>query len=185
MSDVLKRHNHYAPGMYLRRFASGEGKVFSYRCLVPDVRYPEWTSHSPSALAAHENLYVRLGDEGETDELETWLDRVFESPAQEEIEKAVKQKSITKEGWKKLKLFDLLQDIRTPARLAELMPKWNDFIPQMMQRVAENHPGDTRGIQLVGGPHVDLLTEDLERDLDLKLLSTQGNSSFPMRVSVY
>jgi hypothetical protein len=82
------RDNHFVPCVYLKGWTGADGKVATYRILVPHTKFPVWRRYSPSALAYHSHLYTQNASGVEKDDFETWLDREFEKPAEEALKKA-------------------------------------------------------------------------------------------------
>ncbi len=115
--------NHYVPEFYLKRWACEDGRVPTYRIVVSDNRVPEWTRKPVSGIAYHSHLYSQLMADSETDEIERWLDREFESPAEGPIAKAVSGGQLSPEDWTIMTRFLAAQDLRTPARLLEYLEK--------------------------------------------------------------
>lgn len=95
MALEFHRDNHYVPCVYLRRFAGTDGRIVTYRTLVPHVEVPIWRDRSIKAVAYHSHLYTRIVAETETDEIERWLDREFEAPAEEPLEKQLLMRSLS------------------------------------------------------------------------------------------
>lgn len=121
----IKRNNHYVSHSYLKRWADGNEKVWSYRLLVPHQCAGVWKPHSPKSLGYHEHLYTRVIASGETDDIERWFDTDFESPAGLPLHKVVSEQSLTSEDWKCLIRLLAAQDVRTPARLIERLGDWH------------------------------------------------------------
>lgn len=91
----LRKDNHYIPQLYLKQWATN-GKIPTYRLLVPNENYPTWKTHSLKSICFHQHLYTYIATQGETDELERWLDREFESPAADAIDRVVRAAADTK-----------------------------------------------------------------------------------------
>jgi Protein of unknown function (DUF4238) len=81
------RNNHYVPCLYLKRFAGDDGRVATYPILVADNRVPDWKQNSTKAVAYRAHLYTRMVSGEESDEVETWLKRMFEDPAEDALGK--------------------------------------------------------------------------------------------------
>ncbi|MFL6260243.1 MAG: DUF4238 domain-containing protein [Thermoanaerobaculia bacterium] len=135
MSEIsFHRDNHYVPCAYLKRWASPKGHVWTYRTLVSHLKVPFWKESSPKGVAYHSHLYTRLIAGQETDDIERWLDREFESPAEEALRKATSDDRLTTADWKCLIRFLAAQDVRTPARLAESLRRWNREMPEFLDK---------------------------------------------------
>lgn len=132
----MKRENHYVPASYLRRWSDAEG-VPTYRLLVPHGNCPEWKRYAPKAIAKHRDLYLRVDESDEADEIERWLDEEFESPARDPIERAIQGRRLTKDDWRRLIRFAAVQDVRTPARLVEYMRQWETLLERQMSQSLE------------------------------------------------
>jgi len=69
--------------------------------------------------------------------LERWFGAEFESPAEDAIRKVVSDASLTRSDWKRLIRFAAAQDVRTPARLNEMLRRWRETLPGMMREVLQ------------------------------------------------
>lgn len=129
----FRRDNHYVPQTYLKHWAGRDGRVFAYRVLVshPNVRL--WKSMSVRGLAYHAHLYTRVVANGLTDEIERWLDSEFEAPAGNVIQKVVDDERLTSQEWSHLIRFLAAQDVRTPARLMEMLRRWHRTLPDLIE----------------------------------------------------
>ncbi|MCP9837549.1 DUF4238 domain-containing protein [Cyanobium sp. N.Huapi 1H5] len=136
-SNNFKRDNHYVPRGYLKRWASSDGKLWSYRVLVSRSEVPLWKRVSTRGIGYHEHLYTRIVASGECDELERWLDVEFESPAEEAIQKVVSDRRLSPGDWRALARFFAAQDVRTPARLVENLGRWSQSLPETMQEALQ------------------------------------------------
>lgn len=152
----LRQKNHFVPENYLKRWADSCGKIFVYQTLVSHERVPLWKTASPGGIAYHHHLYTQIVDGAESDNVERWLSSEFESPAAEVLEKATNDRRMTPDDWKTLSLFVALQDLRTPARMFEMLrggdeaadhiqgPSQNSQSPLEVPR-PENNAEDTAG----------------------------------------
>ena len=68
-----------------------------------------------------------------TDEVERWLESDFETPAGEAIQKAIDGVQITPQDWSHLIRLLAAQDVRTPARLMEMIQRWHQTLPKLME----------------------------------------------------
>jgi Protein of unknown function (DUF4238) len=138
MSDGQLRHDHhYVPRLYLKRFAAADHRIWTYHTLVSHPRVPLWKSASIRGVAHHQHLYTRIALRGETDDVECWLDQEFETPAEEALQRATSGARLTPADWKCLVRFLAAQDVRTPARLAENLPRWHATLPDLMKGVLQ------------------------------------------------
>ncbi|ERW06163.1 TPA: DUF4238 domain-containing protein [Pseudomonas aeruginosa] len=132
----LRKDNHYIPQLYLKQWATN-GKIPTYRLLVPNENYPTWKTHSLKSICFHQHLYTYIATQGETDELERWLDREFESPAADAIDRVVRELPLTPKHWKNLVRFAVAQDVRTPARMKEFIKRQEDTLPDLLNDTVE------------------------------------------------
>ena len=83
---AFRRNNHYVACLYLKRFSSDPGHILTYRVLAAHHRAPMWKRNSIKGIAYQKDLYTRIIAGVESDEIETWLDREFEAPAEESLQ---------------------------------------------------------------------------------------------------
>lgn len=129
----MHRDNHYVPRSYLKRWASAEARVWTYRVLVAHPLTRLWKQVSTRGIAYHEHLYTKVAASGETDEIERWLDAEFEVPAEEVVARVISERRLTPSDWKVLARLFAAQDVRTPARLMENMTRWQASLPELIQ----------------------------------------------------
>jgi hypothetical protein len=129
----LHGDNHYVPCGYLKRWALTGGRIWTYRTLVSHPQVPLWKPSTPKGVAYHSHLYTQVVAGQETDEVERWLDREFETPAEEALRKAISDERLTPDDWKRLVRFLAAQDLRTPARFAEQSRRWHAILPNAVK----------------------------------------------------
>lgn len=134
---ALRQKNHYVPCVYLKRFSSDLVHVFTYRILVADRCVPVWKRCSIKGVAYHKHLYTRIISGLESDEIERWLEREFETPAEEPLRKATAGLQLAKTDWHKIIRFLAAQDVRTPARLTQVLSHLNETMPAVLQECVE------------------------------------------------
>ena len=137
MSKQLHVKNHFVPQSYLKKWEDNK-KVFVYRTLVSNEKIPLWKKYSTSAIAYQKHLYTQVFSGQETDAIEIWFDREFESPASEVIEKATNDRPLSKDDWSVLIRFLALQDVRTPARMLEHLRRAKVVLTNTLQEVLNN-----------------------------------------------
>jgi len=170
----LRRDNHFIPKLYLKNWAQ-DGKIFSYRLLVPHQKVPLWKAYPLKGIAFHPHLYTyTLGDQV-TDEFERWLDSEFESPAAEAIQRVVQEQRLSRDDWGRLISFALCQDLRTPAHMRQFLQRLQRTLPQMIDQTIERCI--TRLTHAaVHGAHLEINPENLESssfdDCPFRLTST-------------
>lgn len=133
----LHRDNHYVPCEYLKHWEPSSGRVWTYRILVSHERVPLWKEKSIRGIAYHKHLYTRLAVDRESDEIERWFDREYETPAAGVMQKVISDARLTPSDWRILVRFLAAQDIRTPARLVENLQRWSETLPDLLQSTLE------------------------------------------------
>jgi hypothetical protein len=131
-TEHFHRQNHYVSQGYLKRWAPSHKRLWVYRVLVSHIQVPAWKEASVKGVAYHSHLYTRIAAGRETDDFERWLDREYEAPAEEPLEKATSDARLTPDDWKCLVRFVAAQDVRTPARLVESSQRWNQILPGIL-----------------------------------------------------
>ncbi|HBO2455865.1 DUF4238 domain-containing protein [Pseudomonas aeruginosa] len=159
----IKKDNHYVPQAYLRQWAV-EGKISTYRLLVPHEKCALWKSHSPSSIAKHQHLYTYFSGTEDSDEIERWLDRDFENPAIPSIAKVVREDRLHPEDWQKLFRFAVATSVRTPAGLEHFMKRQSETLPSFLNEtlqasVAKYESAIKAGIKLQSTPIDDSLNK--------------------------
>ena len=130
--------NHYVPELYLKRFQEDSGRICVYRLLVPHPRVPVWKRSTAGGVGYYRHLYTRLVAGVESDEIEEWFNRDFESPAEEALHKATSNLRLSEKDWYRLVRFLAAQDVRTPARLLEDLSRWNkEALPTLQECLAD------------------------------------------------
>lgn len=158
------RDNHYVPRIYLKQWGSEDGRLWSYRILVSNNNVPMWKLSSTKGIAYHAHLYTRIIAGGQTDEIEQWLDREFEAPAELVIKKIVSESRLSPNDWKLLVRFLAAQDVRTPSRLSESLERWNKSLPDLLQRTLEDSvheleaaKKENRPVRQAHSPHTEFM----------------------------
>lgn len=157
--------------MYLKAWSGSDGRLQSYRVLVPHLNEPLWKPRSPKAVAYHRNLYTRMAAGGETDDVETWFEREFESPAGKPFGLALNDQRLTPHEWGCIVRFLAAQDVRTPARMFERLRHWNETMPAFLN---ENLEESVRKIEEYSRSGIKISKASPAIDLDL----------FPLRTSI-
>lgn len=129
--------NHFVPECYLKRWEDSNNKICVYRILVSHSNIPIWRRYTASAIAYHKHLYTQMVSGTESDALEKWLDKKYESPANDALEKAVLEKRLSADDWDLLIKFLAAQDVRTPARLFEHLKRNNEVLSEILQNTLD------------------------------------------------
>jgi len=125
--------NHFVPECYLKRWKDSDNRICVYKILVSHSNVPIWKRYSISSVAYHKHLYTQMISGTESDALEKWLDKEYESPANDILEKAVLEKRLSPDDWNIMIRFLAAQDVRTPARLFEHLKYTNKVLPEILQ----------------------------------------------------
>jgi len=133
----LRFRNHYVPVHYLKRWARGTPKIWTYRLLVPHNNVELWKSHSLETISRRQHLYTRIRNKRESDELEHWFSTDFETPADLAIEKVITGGHLSPSDWRALARFVALQDVRTPSRMTEIVNSASNYLPELLTGVLE------------------------------------------------
>jgi hypothetical protein len=149
---ALRQDNHYVACLYLKRFSSDPGHVFTYRILVAHPRVPLWKRDSIKGVAHHKHLYTRIVSGIESDEIEIWLDREFEAPAEEPLRKATAGLKLAQTDWQKIVRFLAAQDVRTPARLTQVLSQSTETMPAVLRQCVESAVKKLEGARQSGKP---------------------------------
>lgn len=131
----MHRKNHYVPRLYLKHFEAAPGKIQTYRLLVSHDHIPLWKLRSIGAVGYHSHLYTRVVAGRDSDEIENWLNREFETPAEEPIRKVIEDRPLNASDWQALIRFLAAQDVRTPARLIASLKRSVQETPQQLKQV--------------------------------------------------
>ena len=155
------RANHYVPRVYLKQFAGTDGRIATYQLLVAHENVALWKRHSTRSIAYQAHLYTRIAAGRETDEIERWLGRDFEAPAEEALRKATSDEPLRPDEWECLARFVAAQDVRTPARLLQNLDRWKTTIPKMLDDTMQEAVHKLEAAKREGIP---LATRDLPAD---------------------
>jgi hypothetical protein len=131
------RNNHYVPRLYLKHFASDEGYLYRYRTLAPKASVKEWKRVNIGGVGYQAHLYTRALAQGDSDEIELWLNKEFETPAERSISKVVNNERLEKDDYRLLVRFLAAQIVRTPAHLIENLPIWREHAQRELGTVSK------------------------------------------------
>jgi len=135
----VTRDNHFVPQAYLNRWADASGDVWRYQLLVSHSRVPSWTKASVRGIGRRRDLYTTTAaDQAEADEFERWVEREYETPAQDAIQRAIGGDRLARTDWERLVLYCLIQDLRTPQSYREMTAlfanRFNEVIGDTLER---------------------------------------------------
>jgi hypothetical protein len=133
----IKHENHFIPQLYLKNWGDGKKRVWSYRLLVPNKKFPNWQHSSISGIAFQRDLYTVISNGQEDDSFERWIEAEFETPVAESLLKVSKDKKLDNIDWTRLALFLAAQDVRTPTSYFESIERWNKELPALLENTLQ------------------------------------------------
>lgn len=138
MIDIsyIKKNNHYLPQFYLRNWSYDKLTTNVYRKLVPNKNVPLWQNYSIRVVAKQEHLYTKIVNGIESDEVENWFEKRFETPVQESFHKAINERRLNAEDWKKLIDYVASQTVRTPSFYIKIMNLLYKNFPNILEETA-------------------------------------------------
>ena len=147
-ADALRTDNHFVARGYLKRWADGQGRVWTHKLLVEHANVREWSPYATSAVAKHQHLYTKMVQGRESDEVERWLDREIESPAEAALERATTEHQLRRNERDKLLRYVAAQQVRTPAFFVRRYP----FFRKIVRETLDDTGRELRGAIDRGGP---------------------------------
>jgi Protein of unknown function (DUF4238) len=164
----LRSDQHYVPCTYLKRWASSDGRIWTYRTLVSSPQVPVWKAHGLKGVGYYRDLYTRVMAGQETDTFERWLDAEIETPAAEALEKATSDARLTPDDWKRLIRFLAAQQVRTPRWYAAQVKRWYSWLPETIDAALQ---GMVQGLQepVPSEPPPVRATRKVDQDLPWRL----------------
>lgn len=129
------RKNHFIPQFYLQYWASNNS-IYIHRNLVSNKNVPEWESKYVKGVGFYSDLYTDYIEGSESDEVERWLDREFESPAKPILDKVSKGELLSKEDYSVLTKYVFSQLVRTPKFIKNNQGKWRQILKDSLNDVS-------------------------------------------------
>jgi len=165
---AFHRDNHYVPRLYLKNFANSLGLIATYRILLSHPRQHDWIFRSTKSLSWHSHLYTRIVSGVESDDTELWFKREFEDPAEISLRKVIADDRLQPVDWRNLTRFLAAQDVRTPARLMEIIKRAQRDAPKLLNDTL------TRTVEAAEAARL--------RGESLRVNKTPNSDLFPVRV---
>jgi len=167
-NNNIKRKNHYVSQAYLKRWESSFKKIWTYNTLVSEDKVPLWKERSISGIAYRPHLYTEIVDGNESDEIENWFEKEYETPAEKVIEKVIFNRRMSPDDWDILVRFLAAQDVRTPVRYLQHQKLMEEKLPDSIEETLEE------------------LKQLIESNSSLDIISgkdySEINTKFPMKV---
>jgi hypothetical protein len=130
---TFSRDNHYVPRLYLKQFASASREICAYRLVVSHSQVPAWRKVRVAQIGYRTDLYTQMNGEEESDAMEGWFGKEFETPAADAIRRATSGEAMSCEDWRRLIRFTAAQIVRTPAFLVKGGARWEKTLPKAAQ----------------------------------------------------
>ena len=131
----INHNNHYVPQAYLQGWGI-DNKIFVYRLLVSHNNVPLWNRQAIAHTASQNNLYTRLINNREYDDIETEFNVRFESPAKGPLEKARNGDGMSVKDWEILIDFMAAQHVRTLAFHQKIQPNFKNIAAYSVNNLA-------------------------------------------------
>lgn len=148
----FRRDHHHVSRGYLKRWSADGTSVWVYRTLVSHESVNMWERKSTREVGFKSHLYTRSLSDGDSDEIEKWFDREFETPAEAALQKAVTGQRMEREDWRHVVRFTAAHDVRSPARLEADMVQWRESVPATLQETMEEAIAKLKEAQDRGAP---------------------------------
>ncbi len=139
--DNFRVKHHYVSRSYLKAWADKRKRISAYRVLVSNDSVRVWDRLPIKSVACHNHFYTRFSAEGDSDEVERWMNDEIETPAQSALHKIRSGKKIKQNDLECLLRFMALQDVRSPVRLMENLNRWQKEVPEVMEQVLQDCVG--------------------------------------------
>lgn len=134
--DNLKKDNHYVSQFYLKNFSFNGKEVYVYRTLVSHEKVPVWNKQSIKSIGKQPHLYTQIVHGEESDEIEDYFERKYETPVQEAYYKAINDKKLNSIDWNNLIKFIASQILRTPSAFINHMELMDKIVPNTLENTA-------------------------------------------------
>lgn len=180
----IKRHNHYVPRSYLKRWADDKNEVLDYRVLVQHERVKEWRKVHVNRIGFLKDLYTTVVKGEERDSFENWLEQDIETPCSPIIDKAVSDRRLSSYEWEKLVEYVVVQQLRTPKGFLEASKLWNEesFKATFEKTLSKN------GLDLIRtneeGKEITLVEDDLVAPMPFKAKYRQEEDQYVLDYSL-
>lgn len=168
--NEFREKNHYVPETYLNNWADTNKKIWVYSVLVPHQKVPLWKKSYTAGLVRLSHLYTRVAANELTDEVERWFDTEFESPAAKSMQKAISNERLLAKDWSNLIRFVAAQDVRTPARLLEILKQGQQLLPDLMDDVLKQCVQELSSLKIAGKPP-DINMQNISEFLPIKIIT--------------
>jgi hypothetical protein len=149
--DQITISSHFVPQAYLRNWSSDNKRVYTRALLVPHQNFPEWQHRPIRSVAVHEHLYTSIRGGEESDAFEKWINTEVEDPAAEALRKVATDMPLTRAELHSLIRYAAALDKRTPASFMEQKARWEEWLPNLMQKTLARLPEHLARAKTTGG----------------------------------
>lgn len=133
---MLSRNNHHISQMVLDGWATNK-EVYVYDLLVPNEKVPLWKKSNIKSVASYDSMYVRLQEGKETDDLEKWFSKEYETPAKEALVRARNGEELSKDDWKCLIDLIACHIVRSPSFIMKTLEVGRNTSTEVLQEIKE------------------------------------------------
>lgn len=185
----ITRDSHYVPQATLRRWSDDDNHVYAYRTLVSRPEVPVWELRSIRGLACQRDLYTCFSGGQEVDEFERWIAKEYEEPGLEAISKLLARARLSPSDWLHIVRFVATQDVRTPLTFIEWMRRWDQEIPDVLEKSLRDaidalQRARAEGIALVDKTKSNAFSESLRVHIETESQSISGAGQAMIRAEV-
>lgn len=184
-SDI-SRNNHYVPKFYLEYWGN-DNRLWKYQLLVSNEKVPVWSNTATKHTASQDNLYVRMKDNEEVDDIEKIFDADFEVCAKKALDKVINEDRLFSEDWKYIINFVGAQIVRTPAFFQRIRPTIRNAMESSLEEILseltkEKILASKKNIdednELIPINFVDEGASDIEGMEDVRVEAIEGKSTW-------
>jgi hypothetical protein len=183
------RDSHYVPQATLKRWSDDGNRVYAYRILVSRPEVPVWELRSIRRLACQQDLYTCFSGGQEVDEFERWIAREYEEPGLSAINNLLARARLSPTDWQRIVRFVATQDVRTPLTFIEWMRRWDQEIPDVLEKSLRGaidalQRARAEGISLVCTTQPNAFSESFRVHIETESQSTPGSGQALIRAEV-
>ena len=157
----MKRDSHYVQQAYLRAWSVDDHRIWAYQILRSHREVEPWRLRRIKSTAMQTDLYTVSVGGTESDEIETWLEQEFETPARDALARVWADEPLCAADWERLVRYAVAQDCRTPAAYLEHLAWANKTYQPLMDEVLARAPEQLKEAKRRGKP---LRTKNVPRD---------------------
>lgn len=158
----FRGNHHYVSQSYLKAWGNKHKRIWTYNTLVSHENVPVWSQAAIKNIANHFHLFTRNMEGSDSDEIEKWMEREIETPAQNALDRIRSvDSSLSSEEWDRLLRYVALHDVRNPARYVDHIKRWKSEMPGIMENVLKSVVREM-GLKRAEGTHKSQPFQDSE-----------------------